>query len=148
MKLLSVIILLTAVAFSPLYGQSKTDEQNVKQVINGFFQALSDEDIPSLRSYCRTDFTLLESGEIWSLDTLEAKIKPYFGQGARRINKIDFKKIVIKGTSAWVVYFNQADMELNARKGTINWLESAVLTKNEGQWKLTLLHSTTLPKKK
>ncbi|ADB39807.1 nuclear transport factor 2 family protein [Spirosoma linguale] len=147
MKLLVIVLLLTNVACLPLYGQRITDQQNVKQVINGFFQALSDEDLPSLRSYCRTDFTLLESGEIWTLDTLEAKIKPYFGRGASRINKIDIKKIVIQGTSAWVVYFNQADMELNGRKGRINWLESAVLTKLNDGWKITLLHSTTLPKK-
>ncbi|GAB2564098.1 nuclear transport factor 2 family protein [Spirosoma aerophilum] len=146
MRVLVLVILLANAAFVPLYGQNTTDETNIKQVINGFFQAFSDEDIPALRSYCHTDFTLLESGEIWSIDTLEAKIKPYFGRGASRINKIDFKKIVIKGTTAWVVYVNQADMEMSGKKGTIRWLESAVLTKQKKQWKITLLHSTTLPK--
>ncbi|GAB3037944.1 nuclear transport factor 2 family protein [Spirosoma pulveris] len=145
MKVLFLLILITNAV--SLFGQTTSDEKNVKQVVNGFFQALSDEDIPALRSYCQTDFTLLESGEIWSLDTLEAKIKPYFGKGASRINKIDFKKIDIKGANAWVVYFNQADMEMNGKKGTIRWLESAVLTKYKNQWKIALLHSTTLAKK-
>ncbi|MVM40745.1 DUF4440 domain-containing protein [Spirosoma sp. HMF3257] len=147
MKLLVLLTIMTNAVFAPLYGQHMAEEAKVKQVVNGFFQALSDEDIPSLRSYCRTNFTLLESGEIWSLDTLEAKIKPYFGKGARRINTIDFKKIVIQGPTAWVVYFNQAAMDLNGQKGTINWLESAVLSKEKNQWRIALLHSTTLPKK-
>jgi len=148
MKAALLIILLGNTFVGSLYGQNTADETKIKQVIQGFFQAFSDEDIPKLRSYCQADFTLLENGEIWSLDTLEAKLKPNFGKGMRRINTINFSRIQVKGATAWVAYSNQADIAMRDRKVTINWLESAVLEKSKGRWKLNMLHSTKLPSKK
>ncbi|MBC3792175.1 nuclear transport factor 2 family protein [Spirosoma utsteinense] len=148
MKAGLLLILLGNAFVGSLYGQNTADETKIKQVIQGFFQAFSDEDIPKLRSYCQADFTLLENGEIWSLDTLEAKLKPNFGKGMRRINTIYFSRIQVKRATAWVAYSNQAAIAMKGRKATIHWLESAVLEKSKGAWKLSMLHSTKLPPKK
>lgn len=140
--LLSVSTLLT-----PLYGQTTADEERVKKVIIEAFQALADMDMSKFRSYCQADFVLLENGEVWTVDTLEARVKPYLGSGMKRVNTLDFRKFTVKGSTAWVTYHNQADIDMKGQKMTLKWLESAVLEKNQGKWKLALLHSTALPKK-
>ena len=133
--------------FTPLYGQTTTDEEQVKNVIVDAFQALADVDMGKFRSYCQPGFTLLENGEVWTVDTLEARMKPYIGSGMKRINTLTFHRVSVKGATAWVTYNNQADMEIKERKRTSRWLESAVLEKSKGAWKLAMLHSTVVTKK-
>lgn len=127
---------------------AQADEAAVKTVVTDAFQALADIDVARFRSHCQPDFTLLENGEIWTVDTLEARMKPYVGSGMKRVNTLDFKKVTVKGTTAWVTYLNRADLDRNGQKMTVRWLESAVLEKENRTWKLAMLHSTVLPKKK
>lgn len=138
--------LLTVCPFvSTLYGQKTTDEELVKKVVVDAFQALADVDMHAFRRHCQPDFTLLENGEIWSVDTLEARMKPYIGSGMKRINTLDFVQVRMKGSTAWVTYRNRADIAQKGQSRTIRWLESAVLDKEKGVWKLAMLHSTVLP---
>ncbi len=143
--LIGLVALLTL--FTPLYGQKTTDDEQVKKVIVDAFQALADIDMTTFRSHCQPDFVLLENGEIWSADTLEARMKPYIGSGMKRVNTLDFVKTTVKGNTAWVTYQNRADIAVNGQNRTLRWLESAVLEKEKKVWKLALLHSTVLPKK-
>jgi ketosteroid isomerase-like protein len=151
MQLFTKALLLGLLTLNPfvasLKGQNTTDDEKVKHVIVDCFQALADVDMNKFRSYCQPDFVLLENGAVWSLDTLEAKMKPNIGSGMKRINTINFRKLVVKGATAWVTYDNQADIDRKGQKTTIKWLESAVLDKINGNWKLAMLHSTVLPKK-
>ena len=62
--------------------------------------------------------------------------------GIKRINKFQFIKTEQNGDIAWVSYHNTAEFSLNEKQQTINWLESAVLRKENGRWKIKLLHST------
>lgn len=146
-KVLLTLLLTLLTRSTPLYGQVTTDEGQVKKVIVDAFQALADVDMAKFRSYCQPDFTLLENGEVWTVDTLEARVKPYIGSGMKRINTINFKRVSVKGATAWVTYNNQADVEIKERRKTNRWLESAVLEKSKGAWKLAMLHSTVLTKK-
>ena len=146
--LLLLIVLLTTAAL-PSYGQTnKEEEKKVKHVIVDAFQAIADLDLPKLRSYCQTDFSLLEDGQVWTIDTLENRLKPNLGSGMKRVNTIAFIQVTIKGPVAWVSYHNTADIEKNGKQRQVRWLESAVLVNTKREWKLALLHSTVLNPKK
>ncbi|WP_461052489.1 nuclear transport factor 2 family protein [Spirosoma arcticum] len=147
MKILLSGLVSVITLFTPLYAQTTADEEQVKNVIVDAFQALADLDMAKFRSYCQPDFMLLENGEIWTVDTLEARMKPRIGSGMKRINTVDFERVTVKGNVAWVTYNNQADIDAKGQKRTIKWLESAVLEKERRGWKMTLLHSTVLLRK-
>lgn len=120
----------------------------MKKVVVDSFQAIADLDLPKLRSYCQTDFVLLEDGQVWTIDTLENRLKPNLGTGMKRVNTIDFINVKVKGPVAWVSYRNTADIVRDGKQRQVRWLESAVLEKTKGEWKLALLHSTVLKPKR
>lgn len=120
-------------------------EQKVQQVVIDLFQTLTDRDFDKMKESCTIDFTVLENGIIWNLDTLQEKISlnkaiPDFN----RVNTIEFTDTRIKGKTAWVSYHNRADYIRNGKKSYVQWLESAVLVKEGKLWKIQLLHSTVV----
>lgn len=68
------------------------------------------------------------------------------GKGVIRTNILKFLKTEIYQNTAYVIYNNTADfVEKSGRKKHVAWLESVVMIKAKGKWKITLLHSTALP---
>ena len=128
-------------------GQEKADpaQQTVQSIIRGAFEAISIPDMESVRSYCMPDLKILESGKIWNLDSLALRVNAVKAAGnLKRVNKIDFLDTRINGNVAWTYYNNEAIFTTGDRTFSVKWLESAVLVREKGEWKISLLHSTTL----
>ena len=118
------------------------EKDSIEGSISNFFDGLSEIDANKLRAYTTDDFILLENGQLWNIDTLVKKMNDPKNAGIKRVNKFQFIKTEQNGNVAWVSYHNTADFSLNEKKQTVNWLESAVLGKENGRWKIKLLHST------
>jgi len=147
MQKLITFLLLSLCAFT-INAQEKTASQKeVEQTVVKFFDALSAFDFDKMKYYSK-DIQFVEYGEIWDLDILIGRVKPMVGKGVKRINTLKFTKTEIKENTAWVIYYNTADIERDGKISQANWLESVVLVKDEGRWKMTLLHSTVLRDKK
>ena len=126
----------------------KSNEQTmVNQTITKFFDAIAALDTKMMKQYTTKDFLLLEDGAVWNMDTLTNKLSPLKTISFSRTNHLDFIQTEVKGTTAWVAYNNTADMTVNGQKRNVRWLESAVLLKEGKEWKVQLLHSTTLKPK-
>jgi uncharacterized protein YggL (DUF469 family) len=120
-------------------------EMKVQETIISLFKALADRNFEQMKQNCTGDFTVLENGVTWNLDTLQEKINlnktiPDFS----RVNTIEFTGTRVKGKTAWVSYHNRADYIRNGKKSYVQWLESAVLVKVRSRWKVQLLHSTVV----
>ncbi|WP_316770850.1 nuclear transport factor 2 family protein [Pedobacter frigiditerrae] len=147
MKKLLPFLFLSFFAFT-LNAQDKTvPQKEVEQTIVKFFDALSAFDFDKMRYYTK-DIEFIEYGEVWNLDVLIGRVKPMVSTGVKRTNTLKFTKTVIKGNTAWVIYYNTADFEESGKVDKVKWLESVVMVKEEGRWKMTLLHSTLLKGKK
>lgn len=118
------------------------EKDNIEASVSKFFDGISEIDPDKLRAYAAADFILLEDGHLWNMDTLVTKISGRKNSGIKRVNKFQFIKTEQSGNIAWVSYHNTADFSLNEKQQTVNWLESAVLKKEGGRWKIKLLHST------
>lgn len=144
---LSLLLFLSFCAFA-LKAQEKTTSQTAaEQTVVKFFDALSSFDYDKMRFYTK-DVEFVEYGEIWNLEVLIGRIKPMNGVSVKRINTLKFIKTEVKENTAWIIYYNTADFERDGKKSQVNWLESVVLVKDEGRWKMTVLHSTLLRDKK
>ena len=141
MKSLPVIFLFL-ISSTAIHAQK--DQRKIEASIVGFFNGLSLLNQDTLSYYTASDFQLLEDGEVWNLDTLVNKIMPRKNSKVQRINKFEFIKVEQNGSMAWVSYNNQADFRLGEKQQTLKWLESAVLIKDKGRWKIQMLHSTKL----
>ena len=90
------------------------------------------------------DFILLENGEIWTIDTLANKISRPKPEGYLRQNSFDFLSTKIDKNRAYVYYKNKAEISSKTRNATIKWLESAILRKEKGRWRMEFMHSTPM----
>jgi len=135
------LILLLFTQFSFAQTPEKVE---VQQVITRFFDALSVANIPQMKAEVSDDFILLENGEIWTIDTLANKISRPKPEGYLRQNFFDFLTTKIDKNRAFVYYKNKAEISSKTRNATIKWLESAILRKEKGRWRIELLHSTPM----
>jgi ketosteroid isomerase-like protein len=119
-------------------------EKLVQKAVIDMFQALADRDIVKLKSNCTEDILLLENGAIWNLDTLVQKVSQNTAADFKRINTIEFIDTKISGKIAWTTYNNKAEITRNGKNSIVKWLETVILIKEDGSWKIKNLHSTLL----
>lgn len=107
------------------------------------FQALSDRDSTALQSYCSSDVTLYEYGQIWNIDTL---IKSTQNQSAdfKRTNVFNFINTETDKTTAWATYLLSSTITKDGKETVVQWLETVTLVRQRKQWKVKHLHSTLL----
>ena len=113
----------------------------VEAAIRRFFDALVRNDEAELVSLVAADFVLFENGEVWSLQKL---IEEIFGSGKRTWVLSDLK-VVHDGDVAHVMYRNRGSlMRQNQPPRRREYLESALLLKASGRWRIQFLHSTRI----
>ncbi|MBS1661821.1 MAG: nuclear transport factor 2 family protein [Bacteroidetes bacterium] len=123
------------------------DQKAVQQAVIGIFDGISAADLQVVKTHATPDLTILENGIVWNMDTVAAKITQLKALTSyHRDNHLDFIQTNINENTAWVSYHNSANVVMNERNSTRNWLESAFLIKNGGVWKVQLLHSTVVAK--
>lgn len=141
------IAALFLLCFNTVSAQDKQAEL-VNQVIIKFFDGLSEPSEQKLKETTTKDFVLLEDGEVWNLDSLTRYFEGIRKAKTVRVNEFKFIKNQAQGNTAWVSYHNKATFTTNDKARSIEWLESAVLVKEGKEWKISLLHSTPIRRKK
>lgn len=125
-----------------LSAQSPVD--SLHQPIIRFFDGFSQLNTSLFRENTTADFVLLEAGMIWTNDTLVNKVKPNPQVLYERKNSFTFLTTEQKGDMAWVSYWNQAVIRRGDQIRNARWLESAVLVRHAGRWKIRMMHSTPM----
>ncbi len=143
MRAIFTILIIFALSLNSK-AQRTSESDRIEATVTRFFDGLAQLDDDAIKAEVTKDFTLVEHGLIWNTDTLLNLIKPRKGQGIKRTNTLVFTKTEQSGDTAWTVYYNTAVFQTGDKVRTVKWLESAVLVKVQGIWKLKLLHSTDL----
>ena len=108
------------------------------------FDAFSEGNITKMEQAVTPDVKILEHGVVWNLDTIRAYLAKKRPDDFRRVNTFDFFQIEVTDKMAFMSYHNRADIHANNKDRTVKWLESAVLVKENGSWRVKMLHSTRL----
>ena len=145
MKKIFLVVILVLVSGLLVNGQTKlTDQQVAQKSVIDLFQALADRDLVNLKLGCTSDILILESGMVWNLDTLVMKVGQNTSADFKRINSFEFIETEVNGKIAWTTYNMQSEITRNGKTGVVKWLETAILSKEDGRWKIKVLHSTLL----
>lgn len=139
-KALSVGILLCTVFSSTV---AEAEDHPAFQPVKELFAAMSRHDGKTMRKTATKDFQLLEHGEDWTMQKLVDAVQPK-GKPYQRKNFFNQIRAHQNGDTAWVSYWNKAEIHREGRLRTLVWLESAVMVKEDSRWKIQLLHSTRL----
>lgn len=141
-------ILLVVASLTLLIGcQSEESARlEVEQVIRAYFAGISAYDEDAIRSVCTDDYVLIEHGALWNNDSLINLLDTFKDKATITYRFEDFKTN-IRGTMAFTHYWNHGLMEMEGQQTHFKWAESAAFRKENGKWKMALLHSTRLEPK-
>ena len=107
-----------------------------------FFTALSEANHQGIRDSTTENFVVLEHGEVWNLDKLLSVVRP---KTSLRRNFFSVISEDVRGDTALVNYWNKAlERSENGEERTRAWLESVVVVKKRGTWRILQMHSTRL----
>ena len=143
----SILLLLLIYGTGKLQAQSALIKNNqvVQQTVILLFDALSNRDSISLKNQCGPEVRFYEYGQIWTIDTLINKaIVKNVAADFKRTNKLDFISTTIRGNSGWTTYNLFSELISNGKNSSIHWIETTVLSRTGGKWKIQLLHSTLI----
>jgi ketosteroid isomerase-like protein len=120
----------------------EAEKQNVEEVIHNFYDAASTHNYQGIRDLCTDDYILFESGQVMNVEDFINFITPF--ESATMTYNLEDVKTNVEGSVAWIRLRSKAKSTMDEQVMDYEWLESAVLKKQEGIWKIAFYHSTTV----
>jgi len=144
LQICSTFIFISLLAF--IGCQQKENDQNelakVEKVFQSYFDGISKFDYQAMRQTCSPDYLLFEDGTVWTVEDHINFLKSLEGKGTIKYKFTDVKRN-IDDSVAWITHRNIGDATINNNQVHFEWIESAVFHRQNDEWKMVLLHSTT-----
>ena len=116
------------------------EKQNVEEALRNFYDAASTHNFQGIRDACTDDFIIFESGQVMNVEDFINFLTSF--EGATMTYNLEDVKIDVEGSVAWLTLRSKANVTMGEQEMNYEWLESAVLKKQEGIWKIAFYHST------
>mgnify|MGYP001549211463 CR=1 FL=1 len=131
---------------TPLSAAQPTAEQaNVVQAMRTMYVAATNDDLAEFHSVTTPEFYAFDNGKRFTGDALMAVVKRLHASGIVAVWKVTEPEVHITGQTAWITYVNKGSMHDSSGTKPMTWLESAVLVKENGNWRIQFLDSTRVP---
>jgi hypothetical protein len=121
------------------------DRSAVDSTIAAFFDALKRDDAKALGKVTTGSFRAFDAGKRFTAAELGEVVRQAHRQGVQlnwNVGRIDTR--VGCGT-AWSSWENAGSVGVPPKLAPVRWLESAVLVKEGGAWKIDFFHSSRVP---
>jgi SnoaL-like domain len=144
-------LLALALAASNLSAQTcKTTDADKAAVANSLrtlYAGAAIDDMAQMHSVTAPTFYAFDNGQPFSsIDDLMKVVKTYQDRGVKFVWNVTKPQVTIHCNEAWITYVNDGSIQLpNSPPTPTQWLESAVLEKQDGVWKIVFFHSTRVP---
>lgn len=125
-------------------GLRDPNADKIKSLLMTNYQTLVTWDFEEHSKYITENYLLVEDGQIWTWEDEKSYYQENAGRKITRKDTFEFKQIDSAEEVAVAVYKLTSDFTENGVTSRKIWLESAVLRKVEGNWKIHLIHSTEI----
>ena len=108
--------------------------------------AATNDDLDLFHSVAAPNFYAFDNGKLFEGDALMNFVKQLHAKGMVYVWTVDDTSVNTACDTAWITYTNRGSIKDPA--GSIiamEWLESAVLQKENGRWLVRFFHSTRVP---
>jgi hypothetical protein len=89
---------------------------------------------------------MFDGGHRLSGEAIMAQIRIPRDSGKCLQSNVNQPDIHISGNTAWIAYIREGSITDDSGRMNQEWVESAVLEKQEGNWKIDSVHSTRVPR--
>ena len=124
------------------------DHAQITEAIRSFFAAVRADDLDKLHAVTTPDFYAFDAGGRFTRDALMDLIRGAHATGKVYVWTVNEPEFHISGDIAWITYVNRGSIKDASGTKDVTWLESAVLQKEKGTWRIHFFHSTRAPEKK
>jgi ketosteroid isomerase-like protein len=107
---------------------------------------LAANDAAKFRAVIAPDFYAFDVGKRFTGDALLELIKTAQAAGNVYVWTVNEPDVHISGDIAWIAYVNRGSIKDASGTENLTWLESAILQKEKGAWRIRFLHSTRAAK--
>jgi hypothetical protein len=124
------------------------DKTAVAEAVRTLFAAATVDDMPKMHTVVAPNFYIFDLGRQFnSIDELMKVITSLQDQGAKFAWKVTNPRVTVHCNDAWITYLNDGSVQLpkSTTPTPTQWLESAILEKQDGAWKVVFMHSTRVP---
>ena len=123
-------------------GASAADQTRVTEAVRSMFTAMAAGDFAKFRDVTAPDFYAYDVGKRFTRDALMDLIKKAHAAGKVYVWTVQEPEVHVSGDIAWITYVNHGSVTDTSGTENVTWLESAVLQKEKGMWRIRFLHST------
>ncbi len=144
--ILSCLVALSGWAETPRPATTATtDTSQVIEAMRTMYGALTQDDLAQFRSVATPDFYAYDGGKRFTAEALVALIRELHAAGHVFVWQVTEPEVRLHGELAWITYVNRGSLRNAAGTKPLTWLESAVLRKVDGRWRIVFFHSTRVP---
>jgi hypothetical protein len=124
---------------------SDTEKGKVITTMESMFAAATNDDLDKWHVIAAPDFYAFDNGKRFEGDALMELIKTLHAQRRTYRWKVTEPEVHINRDMAWITYVNQGSMQDATGSKDMTWLESSILQKKNGGWRIQFFHSTRVP---
>lgn len=122
-----------------------TDTSQVIEAMRTMYGALTKDDLAQFRSVAAPDFYAYDGGKRFTAEALVELIRELHAAGNVFVWQVTEPEVRLHGELAWITYVNRGSLRNASGTRPLSWLESAVLRKVDGRWRIAFFHSTRVP---
>jgi len=127
-------------------GKTRSPEQSrVIQVIESMYVAATTDDLDLFHSVTAPEFFAFANGSRLDGDALMQLVKNIHASGKTYVWSVTEPRVEIFGDTALIAYVNRGSVQDESGKKELTRLESALLHKDNGTWRIRFFHSTRMP---
>lgn len=140
--LLVITLLLSATAATDAPA-SEPDAAQIRAAILALFEAARSDDIGKFRQVTAPTFYSFDGGKRFGGEELMQHIGKLHAEGWIYEWNVGEPEITVRGDVAWATWLNEGSARApDGKLESLAWLESAVLQKDDGRWRIHFFHSS------
>lgn len=142
--ILSAALVSTAAsaANAPGCPAAATDQNQVVEAMRTMYAAAIADDLPRFHTVAAPDFYAFDGGTRYDGDALMNMIKAFHDKGTVFVWSVTQPHVESDCHLAWITYVNRGSIKDTSGTQELSWLESAVLEKQSGAWRIRFFHTT------
>jgi ketosteroid isomerase-like protein len=113
--------------------------------MESMYLAAKTDDLDLFHSVTAPEFFAFDNGKRFDGDALMQFVKNLHGSGTTYVWSVTEPRVEVFGDTALITYVDRGSVQDESGKKDVTWLESALLRKDKGAWRIRFLHSTRMP---
>lgn len=122
-----------------------TDQAQIISAMETMYVALTNDDDKLFHSVASPEFYAFDGGKRFEADSLLRLIKSVHAAGQVYVWRVTDPQVRTFGETALITYVNRGSVQDRSGTKPLEWLESAVLQKQQDAWRILFFQSTRVP---